>query len=258
MIKKAGREYLNRAVRTSLAPFLLAAVLALISGGVLRGSPPGAAQKSKEKSYAGSRARVSVAEVKDQTAGGGVSAHWMERYRITWREIGEGMREMLVTALFQTKRFVLLERDLLPEILKEQDLGGTGRVAQGTAAATGGIIGTDLIITGAVTEFVADAYGAKGAADAWGTQVDASVNKGYVGLDIRIIDAKTSEIVVATRVTGRTSDFGLEADPGEEAKLPVSLSIFARKPAERAIRSAIQKAVADMIRLTPPEYFRNK
>ena len=32
---------------------------------------------------------------------------------ITWREIGEGMREMLVTALFQTRRFQLLERDLL-------------------------------------------------------------------------------------------------------------------------------------------------
>ena len=65
------------------------------------------------------------------------------------------------------------------------------------------------------------------------------------------------EIVVATRVTGRTSDYGLEADPGQESKLPVSLSVFAHKPAEKAIRSAIQKAVADIIRMTPPEYFRN-
>ena len=247
---------MSNRVRASLPALFL---FALLSAGVniaLQASPSSVGQKSKDKIYSGPRARISVAEIKDQTARGSVSVHWMERFRITWREIGEGMREMLVTALFQTKRFVLLERDLLPEILKEQDLGGTGRVQQGTAAATGGIIGTDLIITGAVTEFVADAYGAKGAADAWGTQIDASVNKGYVGLDIRIIDAKTSEVVVATYVMGKASNYGFAAEPGPESKLPVSLSVFARTPAERAIRSAIQKAATDIVNMIPKEYFR--
>jgi curli biogenesis system outer membrane secretion channel CsgG len=83
------------------------------------------------------------------------------------------------------------------------------------------------------------------------------MNKGHVSLDIRIIDAKTSEIVVATRVTGTTTDFGFEAEPGQESKLPMFLSIFVCKPAERAIRSAIQKAATDIIWMMPPEYFRN-
>jgi hypothetical protein len=181
----------------------------------------------------------------------------------TGRLTGEGpfrlvkpQRDMLVTALFQTRRFVLLERDLLPQILKEQDMAGTGRVKSGTAPATGGIIGTDLIITGAATEFIADAYGAKGAADAWGTQVDASVNKGYVGLDIRVVDAKTSEVVVATYVMGKAANYGFAAEPGPESKLPVSLFVFARTPAERAIRSAIQKAAADIVSMVPRQYFR--
>ncbi len=213
-------------------------------------------QKSRGSVTPGLRARISVAEIKDRTAQGGISTHWMELYRITWREIGEGMREMLVTALFQTRRFMLLERDLLPEILKEQDMAGTGRVQPGTAPATGGIIGTDLIVTGAVTEFIADAYGAKGAAEAWGTQIDASVNKGYVGLDIRIVDAKTSQVVVATYVMGKASSYGFDAQPGPEAKLPVSLSVFARTPAEKAIRSAIQKAAADIVSMVPRAYFR--
>lgn len=250
------RERLKKSALAFLCALFLTAVLAAATLGTVPASPSSSNQKSREPPYAGPRARISVAEVKDQTAGGGISAHWMERYRITWREIGEGMREMLVTALFQTKHFVLLERDLLPEILKEQDLGGSGRVAQGSAAAIGGIIGTDLIITGAVTEFVADAYGAKGAADAWGTQIDASVNKGYVGLDIRIIDAKTSEVVVATYVMGKASNYGFNAEAGPESKLPISLAVFARTPAEKAIRSAIQKAVADIVHMTPKEYFR--
>ena len=104
---------MSNRVRASLPAFF---IFALLSAGVniaLQASLSSVGQKSKDKAYSGPRARISVAEIKDQTAQGGVSAHWMERYRITWREIGEGMREMLVTALFQTKHFVLLERDLL-------------------------------------------------------------------------------------------------------------------------------------------------
>jgi curli biogenesis system outer membrane secretion channel CsgG len=181
----------------------------------------------------------------------------MEKYGIPWREIGEGMREMLVTALFQTRRFMLLERDLLPEILKEQDLAGTGRIAEGTAPATGGIIGADLIVTGAVTEFIADAFGAKGAAEVGGTAIDASVAKGYVGLVIKIIDAKTSEVVLATYVMGKASNYGFEAEPGPESKLPLSLAVFARTPAEKAIRSAIRKAAEEVAGSVPREYFRH-
>lgn len=239
--------------RAAIVGAVLAAVLAV--GAEYPAASP-VPQKSKDKASGGLRARVSVAEIKDRTAQGGISTHWMELYRVTWREIGEGMREMLVTALFQTRRFVLLERDLLPEILKEQDMAGTGRIQPGTAPATGAIIGTDLIVTGAVTEFIADAYGAKGAAEAWGTQIDASVNKGYVGLDIRIVDAKTSQVVVATYVMGKASNYGFDAQPGPEAKLPVSLSVFARTPAEKAIRSAIKKAASDIVSMVPREYFR--
>jgi curli biogenesis system outer membrane secretion channel CsgG len=217
----------------------------------------GAAEPQKSQPYSGPRARVSVAEIRDKTAAGGLSPHWMEKFSIPWKEIGEGMRQMLTTALFKSKHFAVVERELLDEVIKEQDLANSGRVQQGTGAATGGILGADLIIAGAVTEFVADAVTVKAGGEVAGTDIDGSMNKGYVTLDLRVIDAKTSEIVAATKVTGRTTDFALEADPGEEAKLPVSLSVFARRPAERAIRSAIQKAVADIIKLTPPEYFRN-
>mgnify|MGYP001149360921 CR=1 FL=1 len=216
----------------------------------------GSGQRSQAP-YAGPRVRVSVSEIRDKTAGGGISTQMLEKHNIPWKAIGEGMREMLVTALFKTKRFAILERALLEEILKEQDLAGSGRVQGGTGAAAGGIVGADLIVTGAVTEFVTDTLTVKGGAEVAGTQIDGSMNKGYVGLDIRIIDAKTSEVVVATYVMGRANSYGLEADPGEEAKLPVSLSVFAHTPAERAIRNAIQKAVADIVQMTPAEYYRH-
>lgn len=215
-----------------------------------------AAQKAND-AYSGPRSRISVAEIRDKTAGGGMSMQIMEKYNMPWKAIGEGMREMLVTALFKTQRFAILERALLEEVLKEQDLGASGRVEGGSAAPSGGIIGADLIVTGAVTEFVTDSLTVEGGGDAWGTQVDGTMKKGYVGLDIRIIDAKTSEVVVATYVMGKANSYGVSASPGQEAKLPVSLSIFARTPAERAIRHAIKLAVDDIVSMTPGKYFRH-
>ena len=128
-------------------------------------------------------------------------------------------------------------------------MAGTGRVEPGTAPATGGIIGTDLIITGAVTEFLGDAYGAKGVADAWGTQVDASVNKGYVGLDIRVIDAKTFSRRGHLR-HGQIVQLRFRRSRDRE-QLPVSLAVFARTPAEQAIRSAIRIAAEDIVKMVP-------
>lgn len=216
-----------------------------------------AAEPQKSQPYSGPKARLSVSEIRDKTAAGGLSAQIMEKYHMPWKEIGEGMRDMLTTALFKTKRFAVLERAILDDVMKEQDLAASGRVQQGTGAATGGIVGADLIVAGAVTEFVTDALTVKAGTEAMGTDIDGSMTKGYVTLDIRVIDAKTSEIVAAMKVTGRTSDYGLEATPEEDSKLPVSLSVFTHRPAERAIRSAIQKAVTEIIKQTPPEYFRN-
>ncbi len=85
----------------------------------------------------------------------------MEKFSIPWKEIGEGMRQMLTTALFKSKRFAVVERELIDEVIKEQDLAASDRVQQGSGAATGGILGADLIIAGAVTEFVADAVTVK-------------------------------------------------------------------------------------------------
>ncbi len=247
---------MKRATPVPLLSCVFGALFAVCLLGGLLAPSSFSAPESKEKAYSGSRARISVAEIRDETANGGASTHWMELFKIPWREIGGGMREMLETALFQTKHFVLLERDLLPEILKEQDMANAGRGQRGMAPATGSIVGADLIITGAVTEFLGDAYTIKAAADPKGTKVDGLVNKSYVGLDIRVIDAKTSQVVVATYVMGKASNYGFEAESGPESKLPISLAVFAKTSTEKAIRSAIRLAAEDIVRMVPKEYFR--
>src|SRR3990172_7344650 len=70
----------------------------------------------------------------------------------SWK-IGEGLAEMLTTELFKTNRFIMVERMALAEIVKEQALGQTRLVGKDTATRVGQLLGAQLLITGAVTEF---------------------------------------------------------------------------------------------------------
>jgi len=79
----------------------------------------------------------------------------------SWK-IGEGLTEMLTTELFKTNRFIMVERAALAEIVKEQELGQTGLVGKDTATRVGQLLGAQLLVAGAVTEFEAASKGGGG------------------------------------------------------------------------------------------------
>jgi len=119
---------------------------------VTSGGGPAIDEAQAEK-YDGPKARLAVGNFEDKTASGSISSYWMGNYGIAWKQIGDGMRNMLTTALFNTNRYIVLEREQLGEVLKEQDLAAEGRIKKGTEAPVGEIYGADLIITAAVTNF---------------------------------------------------------------------------------------------------------
>lgn len=207
--------------------------------------------------YDGPKARLAVGDFRDLTAGGGMSNYMLERYGIAWKEIGEGMRDMLSTALFNTNRFIVLEREKLEEVLKEQDLGASGRVKKGTEAPIGEIYGADLIIMGNLTEFSGGTEGSKGDIEIMGVRVDGGADKAHIALDIRIVDAKTSQIVAATSVEGSASSLGLEGSIDLGGNLPISLGRMSKTPTEKAIRICIQKAVEQLVSIIPKAYYRH-
>ena len=73
-----------------------------------------------------------------------------------------------------------------------------------------------MIITAAATEFEPQASGGSagiGGGGAMGSGIlggllGASLNRAHMALDIRIVDASTSEVLTATRVQGQASDVG--------------------------------------------------
>ncbi len=218
---------------------------------------PSIAEAQAEK-YDGPKARMAVGEFQDKTAKGGWSGGWLGMFGIDFREIGDGMRDMLTTALFNSNRFIVLEREQLDTVLKEQDLGAAGRIKKETAAPVGEVYGADLIITAAVTEFEGGAQGVGGGTRVLGVTVAGGLKKAHVAIDVRVIDAKTSQIVGATTVVGNATSFAAGGAANIGGALPVGLGGFSKTPTERAIRVCIEKAVEYISSQTPNTYYRYK
>lgn len=79
-----------------------------------------------------------------------------------------------------------------------------------------------------------------------------------MALDIRIIDASTSEVLAATRVQGQASGIagGIMAGLFGRHGLTGGLSAYANTPMEKAIRICIIEAVRYISQSTPANYYK--
>jgi curli biogenesis system outer membrane secretion channel CsgG len=113
-----------------------------------------------------------------------------------WR-VGKGASDMLITALFKTKKYRVYERERLKSIMKEQKLQMSGAVDMSTAVQIGKLVGAKYIVTGAVTEFGVAKSGASGGGY-------FSVGKQWYRstVDVRAVSVKTGEIVFADSGSG--------------------------------------------------------
>ncbi len=213
--------------------------------------------EARAEAYNGPKARIAVAQFKNKA---GNQGGW-------WNpQIGSGMADQLVTALFNSNRFIVLERQTLGDVLAEQDLGAAGRIKKGTEAAIGEIEGAELLVVAAVTEFDGAASGTQGGigggafggAGAIIGAVTGGFRKAHMAIDLRIIDARTSRILAATSVEGESTDVNLGGAVGGffgGGALGGALSGWKNTPKEKALRQVINKAVEFIIQKTPQKFY---
>ena len=108
--------------------------------------------------------------------------------------IGEGLAEILVTELIASERFLLVEREAIQDIIREQELGMSGLARPETATPTGQLAGAQFMIKGAITEFNAEAGGGGLYLGFREAEAGAKTRKAYVGIDVRIVDNLTGRI----------------------------------------------------------------
>lgn len=205
--------------------------------------------------YDGPQARIAVTRFSNRSA---------DAYNWYNPGIGDGMADMLTTALVNTGRFIVLEREALGDILAEQDLAASGRISAETGAAIGEIEGAEILVIAAVTEFEEDAGGTRGGLGGVAGGVLGAITGGsrsaHMAIDLRMVDARTSRVLAATSVEGEAKDFSLGgalAGYTGSVGLGGALESWKNTPREKALRQVIGAAVDYVVTKTPQRFYRH-
>lgn len=182
--------------------------------------------------------------------------------------IGDGMADQLTTALVATGCFRVVDRQNLKGVMDELGLQNSGAVDASTASRIGKLVGADLIITAAVTEFQDNSSGSKAAGGAGArTRLGGivgglmkSTKTAHMAADLRLTDVQTSEIIGATAVKGTARDVKSGVILG--ALLPGAaglgaLSGWENTPRGEALRKVIDAAVGAVYKMIPEPYYRH-
>lgn len=210
-------------------------------------TPQNEPSRTLDMSYNGPRANVAVSDFTVKARGG--ASH-----------IGDGLREMLGTALFESQRFNVASRQDLQSLTAEQKLSYSKMAAPGSPKLGGQMGVAELLVSGAVTEFEAKASGAGLSAEMKNLPATGGIEgkNAHVAIDIQVVDSATGFIVAARRIRGSAASakasLGTKVGGGR-TEMPFSLGIYKNTPIELAIRDCIYRSVIYLAEGLPPRYF---
>jgi len=172
--------------------------------------------------------------------------HWW-----TGQPVGEGMAEMLTTELVKSGKYRVIERQAIEKIMQEQNLGMSGAVTAQSAAKVGQLLGVELAIFGAVTEFghKKGEGGVNLKQKGFGIGVQSS--SATVGIDVRFVNTNTGEIIAAENVRKEETKRGLgvtteKVDFGSKNEFDESV---VGKAARKAVEEIMKKLDSQMTNL---------
>jgi curli biogenesis system outer membrane secretion channel CsgG len=131
-------------------------------------------------------------------------------------DVGKGITSLLITKFVKDGTYSVVDRQMLDQILKEQNLSVSDRADPATACKIGKLLSVDAIVVGTVTQCGVDTKHTSMSAPSIATSYipyvgglagslgsfHKSKTKAKVGIDARIIDINTSEILATANGTG--------------------------------------------------------
>lgn len=128
----------------------------------------------------------------------------------TDQDLGAGVADVLVQQLLEGGHFTVVERTALDAVLKEQNFSNSDRADATTAARIGRTLGVDAIVIGSVTQFaVQETNGAGGSLNRLTrgalSAVQRNNSKALVGINARLVNTSTAEIITAAIGTGEST-----------------------------------------------------
>jgi len=212
--------------------------------------------------YAGRKARLGVLEVDNNSSTNSYTVSTiMGDINYADSSAGvpvNGIEAIVIDSLSQTGRFRLVERTELGNVLDEQDLVTSGRVAQPSGAKTGNILGAEYLVQLVVTDYETNTSGTdKGIGGLLTSKVPllggvkAGSSQGRVGMNIRLIDAETSEITFTKQIESVIKESNLSfggAGLVGSVGLGGFMSEYSKTPIGQAVIAGINQAVFELIK----------
>jgi curli biogenesis system outer membrane secretion channel CsgG len=172
----------------------------------------------------------------DFTNNSGSSVSW-------WRnDVGTQLADVLSNELSATGDFKVIERKNINAVLAEQDLASSYRMRPGSSPHTGNITGAQYLVTGSVAAYTEDTSNTGGGLSFAGFRVGGSQAKAYVAIDLRVIDAETSEVVFSRTVEGRSTDKAIRLGGNLGHGVGGDFGHSQKTPASKAVRAALIEA----------------
>ena len=205
--------------------------------------------------YDGNRARLAVLRFTDGTGGRATGYRWYSR------EVGDAMAKKLTSALLATRRFRMVQRQNVDDLMNEINFGASGAVQAGSAAQFGQMVGARLIVTASITDFE-DAGGssAGGRASRKGLlgRLGGATQRTYMAVNLEVVDAQTSEIIASEQIEATVRDVDLGAILGGangSGAVGGELSSWDKEPKGKALQKVINEAVDYLVDSVPERYF---
>ena len=214
--------------------------------------------------YAGKRTRVGILQVDNNSSAGTfkMTDSQGNTYESEWSAGGgmvpvNGIEAIVTDTMNRTGRFRLVERAALGSVLGEQDLASSGRVAAPSGAATGQVLGAEVLVQVVITDYEENTSGSTTGAGGLLRKVPlvggvgVKSGKGRVGLNFRLIDATTSEVLYTKQIESIIKESGLMlAGAGwtGDAVLGAFMSNYSKTPIGQAVIAGINKGVFELVK----------
>lgn len=161
-----------------------------------------------------------------------------------WRgrwELGSNLSIMLESALYDTGRFVLVEREQLRDVIAEQDLAASGRMAKSKVAKTGKLRPAKYLATGSVTEVADNTAGGEGGLRIKGFNIGLGQKKAQVTIIAKLVDTTTGEIAAKKRIVGKPGGSSIRVGYSG-SDFGANLGGFSKTPLGEAAQDCINQA----------------
>lgn len=184
----------------------------------------------------GPKKRIAVSEF-------GATGKFKSRYG-DW-DIGGGLAAQLIAALEESGHFIVVERSGLSDVLREQEMAQRNLTGGDSGPDAGRLTGAQILVRGDVTAFGPRSEGGGfsigfGTADAGGA-LGLGGDTAHVGMDLRLIDTTTGQVLDTFHTEAEADSTSLAADVRVD-EVSFGGDTFNKTPLGKATRRAIQRA----------------